>query len=224
MEFLKENFDDLSEISKQYYLRNLQGIEFKTCTDCGKDLPLTLEYFGRRSDSKDGFKHRCKQCDSNYKQEHKENIKKLGRKYWNAHKDRLNKNKKIYRKNNIEKIKEQDKKYRLKHPESRKIQSQLRRARENHVAATLTSNEWNEIKEYFNNKCAYCGTETNLTQDHFVPVSKGGAYTKENIVPACISCNCSKNNKDFFEWYPTSEHYSTKRESRILSYVDGNKE
>ena len=29
-------------------------------------------------------------------------------------------------------------------------------------------------------------------RDHFVPVSKGGHHTKENIIPACGICNCEK--------------------------------
>jgi 5-methylcytosine-specific restriction endonuclease McrA len=39
-----------------------------------------------------------------------------------------------------------------------------------------------------------------LTQDHFIPVAKGGPYTQNNIVPACKRCNSSKNDKDAMEW------------------------
>ena len=33
------------------------------------------------------------------------------------------------------------------------------------------------------------------TKDHVIPISKGGHNTKENIVPACQSCNNKKYNK-----------------------------
>ena len=34
-----------------------------------------------------------------------------------------------------------------------------------------------------------------LTMDHITPISKGGAHTASNIVPACQSCNSKKNNR-----------------------------
>ncbi|MFH0908899.1 MAG: HNH endonuclease [bacterium] len=55
------------------------------------------------------------------------------------------------------------------------------------------------LEESFDGKCAYCGKPAS-TYDHIVPVSKGGQTTPGNIVPACASCNSSKNNKDVVEW------------------------
>ncbi len=60
-----------------------------------------------------------------------------------------------------------------------------------------------------------------LHQDHFIPLTKGGGYTKENIIPACRSCNASKQNADFEEWYPQYEYYSKEREQKILDYMGG---
>lgn len=47
------------------------------------------------------------------------------------------------------------------------------------------------------NKCYYCGKECkeDKTLDHKLPVTRGGTNSKENLVVACRSCNCSKNNK-----------------------------
>jgi 5-methylcytosine-specific restriction endonuclease McrA len=45
-------------------------------------------------------------------------------------------------------------------------------------------------------RCQYCGTTTgNLTVDHIIPKSRGGADTWENLVTACISCNNKKGNR-----------------------------
>ncbi|KKN38025.1 hypothetical protein LCGC14_0757370 [marine sediment metagenome] len=45
--------------------------------------------------------------------------------------------------------------------------------------------------------CAYCGSKSsNLTQDHIIPVARGGAYSVENIVPACSACNTAKGTKE----------------------------
>ena len=61
---------------------------------------------------------------------------------------------------------------------------------------TLTRGQWQEIKERFNHSCAYCGRKMErLEMDHVIPLSKGGAHTMANIVPACRKCNATKGNK-----------------------------
>ena len=42
--------------------------------------------------------------------------------------------------------------------------------------------------------CQYCGSRSNLTVDHVVPKSKGGASSWENIVASCAPCNRRKGN------------------------------
>ena len=50
--------------------------------------------------------------------------------------------------------------------------------------------------------CIYCGRELgkDRTLDHVVPLSRGGAHAKRNLVPACRSCNSSKQDKDLSQW------------------------
>jgi 5-methylcytosine-specific restriction endonuclease McrA len=105
-----------------------------------------------------------------------------------------------------------------------KIKSHAKRAEKKELIHTLTIKQWNEIKEIFNNKCCYCGRERILEQDHFIPLSKGGAYTFNNIVPACKSCNSGKRNNDFFEWYPKQKFYSKEKEGYILKHIKEKKE
>ena len=42
--------------------------------------------------------------------------------------------------------------------------------------------------------CQYCGARSNLTVDHVVPRSKGGASSWENIVASCAPCNRRKGD------------------------------
>jgi 5-methylcytosine-specific restriction endonuclease McrA len=42
--------------------------------------------------------------------------------------------------------------------------------------------------------CQYCGARSNLTVDHVVPRSKGGASSWDNIVASCAPCNRRKGN------------------------------
>lgn len=67
-----------------------------------------------------------------------------------------------------------------------------RRARVAEVRNDLTFEQWQMIKAAYRFCCAYCGKRRPLTQDHIIPVSKGGEHTAENIVPACQSCNARK--------------------------------
>jgi 5-methylcytosine-specific restriction endonuclease McrA len=47
--------------------------------------------------------------------------------------------------------------------------------------------------------CQYCGDRNDLTFDHVIPRSKGGATTWENVVAACSPCNLRKGDRLPFE-------------------------
>lgn len=54
------------------------------------------------------------------------------------------------------------------------------------------------IFERDGNRCQYCGRHLpreDLTLDHVVPRSRGGASTWENVVVACLKCNDRKANR-----------------------------
>jgi len=53
--------------------------------------------------------------------------------------------------------------------------------------------------------CQYCGqkvTRENATLDHYVPQSKGGEHSKENLRTCCLICNSIKSGKAFEEAAP----------------------
>ena len=69
------------------------------------------------------------------------------------------------------------------------------------AGAYITAKQWAELVDQHEGRCAYCGVSPNvLTQDHVVPVNRGGAHSIDNIVPACQPCNSSKGDKLFDEW------------------------
>ena len=51
--------------------------------------------------------------------------------------------------------------------------------------------------------CHYCRKKfkpAELTMDHVIPISRGGASVKENLVPCCKDCNNQKQNLLPAEW------------------------
>lgn len=87
------------------------------------------------------------------------------------------------------------------------------------LPADFSDVDWTACKSAFDNRCAYCGKKRKLAQEHFKPINKGGPYTVDNIVPSCKSCNSSKHDYDFAEWYPQQPFYDPERERKILKYL-----
>ena len=125
----------------------------------------------------------------------------------------------VYYQNNKERIIKSVMLYRRKNKDQHRINEQKRKSKMHKLPCTLTVEQWKRVVLYFNNRCAYCGREELLTHDHFFPLSGGGEYTKENIIPSCRSCNSSKGKKLFFNWYPKQDFYNKKREDRILKHL-----
>lgn len=66
------------------------------------------------------------------------------------------------------------------------------------VIGSHTMIEWETLKAQYNWSCPCCGKSEptiTLTQDHIVPVSKGGSDNIENIQPLCPPCNSRKHAK-----------------------------
>jgi len=67
----------------------------------------------------------------------------------------------------------------------------------------LTAAQWEAILLAWGG-CAYCGAQASadasLQRDCVLPISRGGRYTVENVVPACRSCNASKCNEEVTHW------------------------
>ena len=56
------------------------------------------------------------------------------------------------------------------------------------------------IYERDNYTCVYCGATEHLTLDHVIPLVRGGPHREDNLAVACMSYNCSKQDKLPIEW------------------------
>lgn len=167
-QYYKNHFEEISKKKKQNYLDNRKVILYRAIK---------------------------------WQKENREYRKKYLRNYYDINKEKIISNNKLWRKNNPEKRKAFDKKWRK--TDKGKANSirgvTKRRARNKNIINTLTAEEWIYILKKYKFRCAYCGKDFTLfdkeTHDHIIPISKGGHNIKENVVPACRSCNSKKHDK-----------------------------
>lgn len=85
-------------------------------------------------------------------------------------------------------------KWRARHPD--KHMNLVHRRRCIVESGDVPAEAWAAILALYGHRCAYCRKDgVKLTIDHVLPLSKGGTHTPDNVVPACMACNCSKNNR-----------------------------
>ena len=201
---------------------------YKRCSKCKKELPKTNQYFSNWVNGKlypscrecnsgeylidDGYK-RCSKCGIVYP---------ATKKYFYTNKTCQ------YGVSPVCKVcyKEYRKSW-TKTEKGKKLIvriAQVRRSRKRRLAASLTSEEWEECLKFFDYKDAYTGKKMKvITQDHIIPISDGGDYVKENIIPCEFNINASKNNHNMEEWYKNQPYCSDKRLSRIYEWINLNK-
>lgn len=173
-------------------------MKFKTCTKCGRQLPATIDYFGRHKNHIDGLTSQCKQCKNENNRLYKKN-----------NKDILNfKNAKYY-KDNLKEL-------RLKH----RIYQSLSRAKDFSSEGSYTLQEWEECLNFFECRCAYTGkilSDEDINIEHIIALASGGTNYIWNIVPCLDYVNFSKGNLDLEEWYRKQTYFSEERLQKIYS-------
>lgn len=173
----------------------------KICSVCRETKEI--KEFSKLKDNKDGYMSRCKTCD------------------YAVHKEMYTNNP-----NTLHKKKAYNKKYRIKYYKTEKgkmvniINCQRRKSRKQNVIFNYSKEDWKETLEFFNHECAYCGeTGKELEQEHVIPLSNNGHYTRQNIIPACSFCNGSKHNHPMEEWYKNQSYFSQTRLKRIYKWT-----
>jgi len=153
-----------------------------------------------------------------YRQEHQEELKAYAKQYRKEHKEEIRLLMVAYRQKHAEELRLDKKRYAEEHRQETYLREQRyrqsdrgravkraaqerRQALQAGLPATLTETQWEGALSYFGYSCAYCGASDVLfEQEHLVPVSAGGGYVVENILPACKRCNRSKRAATLVDW------------------------
>ncbi len=127
-----------------------------------------------------------------------EKERERSRAYYHNNKDKERIRKQKFYIDNKDDIDTRNKQYAKDNPEVSNMIGQRYRTKKKNLPSTLTLEEWQKILDDHFHRCHYCGKKAdNLHQEHKIPVSKGGGWTKDNIVPACISCNSAKRTRNY---------------------------
>ncbi|MGX1726588.1 HNH endonuclease [Streptomyces diastaticus] len=161
----------------------------KRCGRCG-DVK-GLREFGRHKRSKDGRDSRCKPCHRAAAAEFRE-----------ANADRVREYAAAYYAANTDKRRAYDAEYRAANPDKRRAQKQRRRAtKRNATVVHFTERDvfrfWGEEFDLWG--CYVCGAPVEHL-DHWLPLSKGGAHSVENVLPACAAHNLEKHARHPLEY------------------------
>lgn len=222
---------DEKPLTKDYFYRDKRrkhGFRY-TCKCCEKARQKKYRQNNKEFVSNlrrcwyDRNKEHVRLYNKSYRTENKNWYAEYRRNYREKNKSEIKKYNDKWRMINKDKVSDQGKRYYERNKEKFRHRHHKRAANRRDSIANFTVGDWERCKVHFNNSCAYCGEKAALEQDHFIPLSKGGGYTRENIIPACRSCNASKYNNAFGEWYPKHSGYSKERESKIVDYLKGQK-
>lgn len=133
----------------------------------------------------------------------------------------LNANRRFKRLENREEELAKTREYTSRNREKYRIYAQKRHATKLSLPATFTVEQWECCLDFFYRKDAYTGLPMKrMSQDHFIPISRGGEYTINNIVPCEKSINSSKGTHEAIKWFRAQPFYSKQRERRILTYLN----
>ena len=168
---------------------------------------------------KQGRGWRCKQCRAErYEDPVNKAKKKRQRGDWYA---RNLEDQRAKGRDRMKTLRETDPDYRIRaRLANRKRKAKLR----GNTTVKVTAKQIRERRAEFNNCCAFCGVAANhqrnhgcrqLTDEHVVAIHQGGPHSLGNILPACKTCNSSKNDTEVETWYRAQPFFTEARWRKI---------
>lgn len=178
-------------------------VTHKVCGKCKTNLPIS-SFRVRSGKRKNEYTSYCISCNKQTLKEHRKNHPEVSKKYRDNNKEYVNELSRNWRLSNPERFKSNIKKHYELHKSEYIQRAKSRRSRILGAEGSFTLEDWNNLVKSYGNKCLCCGKKFKiLTQDHVIPLSKGGTNWITNIQPLCKSCN-SKKHVDTTDYRPAS--------------------
>lgn len=171
----------------------------KTCSTCkeSKDESMFHKRLGRKS----GIQSCCKECNKlaakRWYASHQDVANKRSKKWNAAHSDKYAAASIKWKQNHPDKVKARVRKWKIEHPELAKARSRKYR----HMRRAKLANSPFPLEFKLMPHCWICLSTENLSVDHIIPVTRGGTNDISNLTTLCKSCNSSKGNKTYTEWF-----------------------
>lgn len=202
-------------------------VKYPICTKCNTLKPFKDYY--KNNQKTDGYNSSCKTCkkltDKSFYVSNQDVIRNRVKDYYHEkmqdpafviserergkrkhekHGERYRKNRRERYKNDIQyklKRKADDKEWRENNKDKIVLKSAKRRVLKKKLPCNVYKEEWDSILEEFNHTCALTGESSNITVEHFIPLSTGhGGHVVGNVYPMALRLNLSKSVYNPFEW------------------------
>lgn len=157
-------------------------------------------------------RERKRELDRSYSERHREEAKARAKAWYDKNKERAKATNRKWRTENADKMREYRQKWKSSNPlKDKESKSRYLRTEKGKVSKANKAHRRRE--RFLENRspitneqmmiirsaktCFYCGIRSRRMEiDHMVPLAKGGAHSKDNIVMACGPCNRAKSAKD----------------------------
>ena len=74
------------------------------------------------------------------------------------------------------------------------------------------------IYEAWDYCCGYCNAPA-TSLDHIIPKFNSGSSKRDNLIPACRTCNRDKGSLKMEEWYKNQKFFSKEKLDKIYEWI-----
>jgi hypothetical protein len=240
--YRKANRSKLLEKQRRYYIENIEmcreSARHRYWANIEKHRERNRLY---REASREQRRESCRR----YYKANAERLRAKARLYREANLHKVNRYRRVnreiqnlrsrqYRNANIERCRENTRRWMLANPEkcreNARRRAAVKRASRHRALLPATRTAIDARFAIWGNHCAFCGVDAKhprnashkrLTVEHVLALTKGGLDEASNIIPACLTCNSSKQTRPVEEWYRRQPFYTDARWRKIQRHCPG---